>query len=338
MRKRNVGLVLLVAIWLAAAWGEPVMAVDRSEQYLLTVKTYIISGSAGAAGISFPLFPYMSMAVLEETISDVETFYDKLKSLYAFSDYRLLDLSSVRVRMKGYQESVVEQVYDEPAKRSGVWEVNLGDFAWDQDGRLQMLIKILREEESFLESHLSVLPGRSVILGRFADGEMEEAVFAVIVPVIEVAAIPKKAAVEAVYSASADRVRVVRKTGLPPPEPGPPTPVFPCPESEGDQKAPIPPAMQLPEAVQMPEIVEMHPPKYPASALRDSVEGKVWLRSLISEEGKVLEICVLRSSGRDDFDRAAVEAGRKYIFLPGRDAEGKPVEVWVVFQVVFALE
>ena len=70
----------------------------------------------------------------------------------------------------------------------------------------------------------------------------------------------------------------------------------------------------------------------------EGIEGKVWLKSLISTAGTVVECCVVRSSGRDDLDQAAIAAARAYTYAPAKDNRGDPVMVWVAFQVIFVLE
>jgi TonB family protein len=337
MRPRKIWLKIMLAVFLVVGLAEISSAEDRPEQSLLTVKTYIFSGSSGQDPLSFPMFPHMSMAVLEETIADAETFSGKLKALYAFSQYTLLDRSTVQVRLRGYPGSVVGQIKKKVAEKIGPWTVAIDGFAWDREGRLQMMLKITRGAKSFLESHVSVKPGRSVVLGRFADEQMGEAVFVVVAPVVEVEVAPKLSARET------DAVRfsefsgessagAMQKKGLPPPKPKGQKSSFPCPtDAEPDVDAFI-------AVAQMPEMIKEHPPVYPEAAQRAGIEGTVWIKSLISPEGTVLECCIVRSSGRGDLDRAAFEAAQKNTYTPAQDENDNPLAVWVTFQVVFALE
>jgi protein TonB len=337
MRPRKIYLKIMLAVFLAVGLADMSSAEDRPEQSLLTIKTYIFSGSSGQDPLSFPMFPHMSMAVLEETIADAEAFSGKLKALYAFSQYTLLDRSTVQVRLSGYPGSVVGQIRKKAAEKTGPWAVAIGDFAWDREGRLQMMVKITRETKPFLESHVSVKPGRSVVLGRFADEQMGQAVFVVVAPVVEVEVAPKLGARET------DAVRFIefggeksagalQKKGLPPPEPEVQKSSFPCPtDAEPDVDAFI-------AVAQMPEIVKEHTPAYPEAAQRAGIEGTVWIKSLISKEGTVLKCCVVRSSGREDLDRAAFEAAQKNTYLPAQDENGNLVSIWIAFRVTFTLE
>ncbi|MFC1475461.1 energy transducer TonB [Candidatus Zixiibacteriota bacterium] len=328
---------ILVVILLGFAWATGAAAEERSEQSLVTIKTYIFSASSGQDPLSFPMFPHMSMAVLEETIADAEAFSGKLKSLYAFSQYALLDRSTVQVRLSGYPGSVVGQSRKKKAEKTGPWAVAIDDFAWDREGRLQMMVKITHETKSFLESHVSVKPSRSVVLGRFADEQMGEAVFVVVAPVVEVEVAPKLGARESDATRSIEfgmkkSAGAMQKKGLPPPEPEVQESSFPCPtDAEPDIN-------DFVAVAKMPEIVDEHTPAYPEAAQRAGTEGSVWIKSLISKEGTVLKCCIVSSSGREDLDRAAFEAAQKNTYIPAQDENGKPVSIWIAFRVTFALE
>ena len=77
-------------------------------------------------------------------------------------------------------------------------------------------------------------------------------------------------------------------------------------------------------------------PRYPDSARRDGKEGRVLLRVLVDEEGRTKAIEINTSSGHDMLDQAAIEALKKWRFVPAR-ASGKPVETWVKIPIEFQL-
>jgi protein TonB len=60
------------------------------------------------------------------------------------------------------------------------------------------------------------------------------------------------------------------------------------------------------------------PPEYPAAALRRAWEGKVTLLIHVSAQGTAESISVMRSSGQPVLDEAAVQAVRKWKFVPAR--------------------
>lgn len=334
MRKRLLGLTLILGAAVVIGMTADISAGDRPEQSLVTIKTYIFSGSTGEAPLSFPMYPSMSMAVLEETIADAETYTGKLKSLYAFSQYRLLDRVTTYARLTGRSNAVANPLKKTEADKTGPWQVHVDNFSWDPDGRLQMMVKITNNKTPFLESHVSVKPGSSVVLGRYADEHMGQAVFVVVAPEVEVEVAPKLDAVNIKDLMSEPFGGAERKSGLPPPEKRELQAPSPC----GETIENAPGINDFVAVSKMPELLTEQVPKYPETAEKEGAQGKVWLRSLISKEGTVLKSCVVRSSGRDDLDQAAVEASRNYRYTPALDEKGNPVLIWVAFQVVFALQ
>ena len=66
---------------------------------------------------------------------------------------------------------------------------------------------------------------------------------------------------------------------------------------------------------EMPEVIHKVETKYPPSALKDSIEGKVFLKVLVSEQGDVKKAVVVKGS-REDLNNAAIEAGKGWKFKP----------------------
>ena len=78
-------------------------------------------------------------------------------------------------------------------------------------------------------------------------------------------------------------------------------------------------------------------PEYPPASRRAGEAGTVQLRCYVSEAGKCSEVSVVKSSGYDKLDEAAVkEVQRNWRFVPGKE-EGKPVAAWHTFAVTFRL-
>jgi protein TonB len=77
-------------------------------------------------------------------------------------------------------------------------------------------------------------------------------------------------------------------------------------------------------------------PGYPASAREAGVQGTTRVKLLVSIAGTVAEAVVIRSSGSQTLDDAAVAALSRWRFAPAiRD--GEPVAAQVVVPVVFSL-
>ncbi|MGH7414593.1 MAG: energy transducer TonB [Candidatus Rokuibacteriota bacterium] len=77
-------------------------------------------------------------------------------------------------------------------------------------------------------------------------------------------------------------------------------------------------------------------PHYPEAARREGAEGVVTLRFEVLTSGKVGAVQVQRSAGRQDLDRAAVEAIKTWLFEPARRGK-EAVAVWVTLPVRFEL-
>ncbi len=76
--------------------------------------------------------------------------------------------------------------------------------------------------------------------------------------------------------------------------------------------------------------------KYPETARKMGIEGRVILNVLIDENGRVAGTKVLRSLGESEFSDAAVKAIKSVRWKPAMRA-GQPVKVWVAIPVIFRL-
>ena len=78
-------------------------------------------------------------------------------------------------------------------------------------------------------------------------------------------------------------------------------------------------------------------PEYPPSSRRAGEAGTVQLRCFVKEDGRCTEVTVVKSSGFEKLDEAAVkEVQRNWKFVPGKE-DGKPVAAWHTFAVTFRL-
>lgn len=77
---------------------------------------------------------------------------------------------------------------------------------------------------------------------------------------------------------------------------------------------------------------------YPEIAVRAGVEGVVYLKVLVNEQGGVDDAQVMKPSGVDvGFEEAALQAARKIKWKPALQRE-HPVKVWIGFPVQFKLD
>jgi len=74
---------------------------------------------------------------------------------------------------------------------------------------------------------------------------------------------------------------------------------------------------------------------YPVSAKEAGVEGKVFVKAIIDEQGNVTETSILKSVN-EDCDKAAMDAIKQTKFTPGIK-DNKPVKTEVIIPVMFKL-
>ena len=77
-------------------------------------------------------------------------------------------------------------------------------------------------------------------------------------------------------------------------------------------------------------------PRYPKRAMKDGISGKVILKVLISADGSVLKIKVVKAEPRGIFEEAAVNAVSNWKFDPAI-YNGQAVKMWVKQPVVFKI-
>ena len=96
-------------------------------------------------------------------------------------------------------------------------------------------------------------------------------------------------------------------------------------------------AYQPGNGVSWPSIVREEKPKYTSDAMRAKIQGQVELEIVVLENGTVGDVRVTKSLDRTyGLDQAAMEAARKWVFLPGK-REGVAVATRVGLVLEFRL-
>lgn len=67
-----------------------------------------------------------------------------------------------------------------------------------------------------------------------------------------------------------------------------------------------------------PDFASMSAPKYPRIARKKGWEGEVLVKAFVDKYGKPLKVRVKESSGHDVLDKAAIDAVRKWKFVPAK--------------------
>jgi TonB family protein len=102
-------------------------------------------------------------------------------------------------------------------------------------------------------------------------------------------------------------------------------------EAQDKQEKKIPADMQ--ELDEQPTPIKTASPKYPESAMRDTLEGTIYLRVTIGQEGTIADIKIEKGV-REDLNNAAIEAMKQW---KPPTQKGKPVKTSVVVPFRFRL-
>ncbi len=78
-------------------------------------------------------------------------------------------------------------------------------------------------------------------------------------------------------------------------------------------------------------------PEYPRLSRRLKESGTVLLRVRVSPEGRSAQVNLNKSSGYDRLDQSAIEAVRKWRFVPAKQGE-QAVAAWVIVPINFQLD
>ena len=85
-----------------------------------------------------------------------------------------------------------------------------------------------------------------------------------------------------------------------------------------------------------PKLLHSVKPVHPEEAIRDGLEGKVFLKFIVNVDGSVSDVTVLRTIGPEVFRQAAIDAISQFQFKPA-EYNGKPVAVWMTQLIKFRL-
>jgi len=83
-----------------------------------------------------------------------------------------------------------------------------------------------------------------------------------------------------------------------------------------------------------PKLLTSSIPDYPVEAMDKGMEGTSNVNVLVGQDGEVLAVEMMKSSGWDLLDRAAKQFARYMEFQPARQGN-KPVEIWINTDIVY---
>lgn len=92
------------------------------------------------------------------------------------------------------------------------------------------------------------------------------------------------------------------------------------------------------QPVTLPRLLNYRDPEYPFVAMRDQIEGTVYVQVMVTAGGVAQNPVVVRSSGRRDFDSSALQSARGWRFSPAKDTRGVNVSCNVTIPVNFKMK
>ena len=113
------------------------------------------------------------------------------------------------------------------------------------------------------------------------------------------------------------------------PQPAPGAPAFPAPPASHAEAVATPPRA---DAARQGNV----PPDYPAASRRLGEQGRVLLSLFVLADGSLGEVQLKQSSGYRRLDEAAIEAVKKWTFIPARQ-NGAAVAAWYLQPLLFSL-
>lgn len=87
----------------------------------------------------------------------------------------------------------------------------------------------------------------------------------------------------------------------------------------------------------LPKLVKYYEPEYPESAQKAGLEGKVIVKVEVDERGRVSKALIIRSSGYEILDSAALEAVKKFKFEPAVE-NGRPIKSSLMIPFAFSFK
>jgi protein TonB len=101
--------------------------------------------------------------------------------------------------------------------------------------------------------------------------------------------------------------------------------------------APVQTEFDIGQVDKMPQVITQIRPVYPPAAKHKNIEGIVVVKFMVTKEGTVESVSVLKSKPQGYFEKAAIDAVRKWKFQPGTIGE-EPVNTWMTAMVKFRLD
>ncbi len=85
-----------------------------------------------------------------------------------------------------------------------------------------------------------------------------------------------------------------------------------------------------------PQVIKKAAPRYPETARKAGLQGRVWVKIWIDKTGGVRKV-VIQQSTAEIFEEAAIAAAKQFVFTPAV-LNGAPTDVWVSIPFDFKIK
>ncbi len=348
--KHRIGITLavgLTAMLLILCSREP------EQQSVNEMYVYLLKGSNQDQGYSIPLFPgETSVHRIQRVLENSEELMEELKRTFG---YRKIELLAYRVfpflkqaRNQRYFFPITSEYYARviflPDGRGEGLPLSIALFHfngledWKTSHALDRLFLILQQarKKAPVFSVRAIVPStEGIILGQALPHNGQLALFLVLQPkevsqaTIEEGDIWEKKFKEylripGLYYRSFRELQETMKE----------TRRFLLPDAPSTGETDVVPFYQL--SVK-PKILKRAIPRYPDALREKGVEGRVIVKVLIDEQGRVIRTRILKSARHAELDSAAVAAARMFRFEPGK-VQKSPVKVWMTIPFTFRIQ
>jgi protein TonB len=294
-----IGITLLCLAFLNLTCGKKEIQRSQDDFAYLSFSIFVFEAThAEKQQLEFNPFPtVVSTRVIDQVFQEAEQYFESLKSLSSFNNLMLLKSFTQKMKLSKTTPLSIEAVKTIPSSSESGYEVKIIPQQLEQE-RVQLRVVFEKGGELFFTTDVSAPIDKSVVVGRMMEGTQK--------------AILVTSSVEEIRDSTVIQSLDVAES-TPAPELTKPVIL--------DSK-PVP--------------LEYTEPPYPVSALKQGIEGTVWLRVLVSEKGDVVDVEVLKSVHKD-LDQAVVKKAWDIKYIPAK-SQGKPIPVWRLYSMMFMLE
>jgi len=291
-------IVLLGLCFSGLLCGKKEIQRSKEDFVYLSFNVFIFEAAQAEDKLEFTPFPaIVSTHVIDQVFRDAEQYYETLKSLSAFNRFLLVTSLTQKMKLLKSTPLQIEAMKQNSSTVEGDYEVEIIPQQMEEE-MVQLRVAVEKGGKLFFTTDVSAPVDKSVVIGRMMDESHKALLFT--------------------FSVEEEKDTLIM-FGLDNPE--------------------LPPPVEPAEPMEMdktPVARDHAPPDYPESARREGLEGTIWLRVLVDQNGKVAQAVVIKSV-REDLDQAALENAWKVEYTPAK-SKGEPVPVWVVYSVTFKLD